>query len=135
MKQVLPLALLLIGVTSTTLNAQTDATKKGYQSATVVHVDQHMMPANPIGGVIDNGVPQPQEYSYDVSIRLGCEVYVGRYESPIHYLPPVFAPNHNVNVRLDGDFLNVSLPDAKRAMKLGIVSSEQASDPACAAND
>jgi len=58
MKKVLPLAFLLFAVTSAVLNAQTDAAKKDYQSATVVHVDQHMMPANPIGGVIDNAGPQ-----------------------------------------------------------------------------
>lgn len=135
MKKVLPLAFLFFAATSTVLNAQTDAPKKNYRSATVVHVDQHMMPANPVGGVIDNGVPQPQQYSYDMSVRLGCDIYVARYESPIHYLPSVFSPNHNVTVRLDGDVMDVSMPETHRTLKLWIVSSRRASDPACAAND
>jgi len=76
-----------------------------------------------------------QQYSYDVSVRLGCDIYVARYESPIHYLPSVLSPNHNVNVRLDGEFLDVSLPDTHRTLKLGVVSSERASDPACATSN
>ena len=135
MKKVLPLVFLLFAATSTILNAQTNAPKKNYQSANVVHIDQHMMPANPIGGVIDNAGPQLQQYSYDLSLRLGCDIYVARYESPIHYLPSVFSPNHNVTVRLDGDAMDVSLPDTHRDLKLGIVSSQRAGDPACATSD
>jgi hypothetical protein len=137
MNKVLPLALLLFASTSVILNAQTDTTKKGYQPATVVHVDEHMMPANPIGGVIDidNEVPQPQHYVYDVEVRLGCDVYVGRYESPVNHLPPVFSPNHNLSVRLDGDLMDVSTPDTNRPLSLWIVSTRRAGDAACAAND
>jgi hypothetical protein len=137
MNKVLPLALLLFAVTSVVLNAQTDATKKSYQSATVVHVDEHMMPASLIGGVIDidNEVPQPQHYVYDVDVRLGCDVYVGRYESPVNHLPPVFSANHNLSVRLDGDLMAVSTQDTNRPLSLWIVSTRRASDPACAVND
>ncbi len=136
MNKVLTLAFLLFAVTSVVLNAQTEAAKKGYQ-ATVIHVDEHMMPANLIGGVtdMDNEVPQPQHYVYDVKVRLGCDVYVGRYESPVNHLPPAFSPNHNLSVRLNGDLMDVSTADANRPLNLWVVSSQRASDSACAAND
>ncbi len=40
-----------------------------------------------------------EDYSYDIGIRLNCDVYIGRYESATDYLPAVFAPQHTVDVR------------------------------------
>ena len=92
------------------------------------------MPANLIGGVIDGSIPQPQEYIYDVSVRIDCREYVIRYESQINHLPSVFSLQSSVDVRLEDDRMEVALPGSGRVLTLGIVSRSRVSDPGCAAN-
>lgn len=119
---------------STALYAQSDAPRNSYQLGTVVHVEEHMMPANLIGGVIDGTIPQPQKYIYDVSVRVDCRDYVIRYESQINHLPSVFSLQSSVDVRLDDDRMDVALPSSGRVLRLGIVSSSRVSDQECATN-
>jgi len=104
------------------------------QSATVVRVVEHMMPANYIGGVIDGSVPQPQKYFYDDELRLNCDLYLGRYESLINRRPAAFAINHTVSVLLDDDRASLSLPKDGPPLSLVIVSHRRASDQGCASN-
>lgn len=113
--------------------AQTAREETASEPATVLNVRSHMMPGNPVGGVIDNAVPQPQEYIYDVEIRRNCDVYVARYESPTKQMPAAFAPNHPVNVRLDRHFMLFSAPDGGQAVTAAIISHERASG--CATRD
>lgn len=133
MKRILLAVLLALCVGS--LSAQSDAPKNRYQSATVVHVDEHMMPANLIGGVVENGVPQPQRYTYDVSVRLNCDIYDIRYESTVNHLPSMFSVNSTVSVRRDDDWMDVATPDSNHVLKLGIVSKHRADDLACASKE
>jgi hypothetical protein len=110
------------------------SSRSSYQLATVVHVHEQMMPANLIGGVIDDTIPQPQEYFYDVSVGIGCDVYVIRYESPINQLPVIFSLGSSVDVRVDRDRMNVALPGGGGVLRLGIVSSHRSNDRGCVAN-
>lgn len=109
--------------------------RNGYQSATVVHVVEHMMPADYIGGVIDGTVPQPQKYFYDVKLRLNCDIYVGRYESLTNRRPAAFAINRTVSVLLDDDLALLSLPQDGPPLSLVIVSHRRATDQGCASSD
>lgn len=113
--------------------AQTAREQTASEPATVLSVRSHMMPGNPVGGVIDNTVPQPQEYIYDVEIRRNCDVYVARYESPTKQMPAAFAPNHTVNVRLDRHFMLFSPAESDQTVTTAIVSHERASG--CATRD
>lgn len=132
MKRIL-LAASLACFLSTAFYAQSDGPRSSYQLGTVVHVKEHMMPASFIGGVIDDTVPQPQEYIYDVSVRIDCVDYVIRYESTVNHLPAFFSLNSSVDVRVDGDRMDIALSGG-RVLTLGIVSSSRASDQGCAAN-
>jgi hypothetical protein len=109
-------------------------TQQGYETATVVSVDKYEVPSNDAGGTPTDAPLQSQDYAYNVGIRLNCNVYVGRYESATDYLPSVFAPNHEVDVRLQKHIMYVSLPDGDNVVKMGIVSHKRVKEQSCPAN-
>jgi hypothetical protein len=107
-------------------------TEDGYQTATVVSVKKHVSASNYAG---DNPSDAPlqsrDDYEYDIGIRLNCNVYVGRYESATRYLPSVFAPNHEIDVRLRKHVMYVSLPFSDDEVMMGIVGHRRAKDEVC----
>lgn len=105
----------------------------GYQTAMVVGVESVAGVSNYVGDSPTDAPLMPQSYSYDVKIRLNCNVYVGRYESATDYLPAAFAANHTIDVRLTGHVIYVSLPAHDRAIKMGIVSRKRLKEQACPA--
>jgi hypothetical protein len=107
--------------------------KDQYQTATVVSVDKHVSQSNYIGSPSDAPL-QAEDYSYDIGIRLNCNIYVGRYESATNYLPSVFSPKRSVDVRLQKHVMYVSLPESDREVKMGIVGHSRVKEEGCAAN-
>jgi hypothetical protein len=132
MKRILSISLLAVSVLFVYLQA--NAKQTGYEPATVVSVDKHVTPSNYVGGSPSDAPLQAEDYSYDVGIRLNCNIYVGRYESATDYLPAVFAPNHTVDVHMDKHVLYVSLPESDRVVKMGIVSHKRLKEQACPVN-
>lgn len=132
MKRFLSIALLVVPVLF--IYMQANAKQSGYETGTVVSVDKHVSVSTNAGGSPSDAPLEAQDNSYDVGIRLNCNVYVGRYESATDYLPSAFAPNHTVDVRLDKHVLYVSLPDGDRIVKMGIVSHKRVKEQACPAN-
>ncbi len=61
-----------------------------------------------------------QYYAFDISVRVGCGTYVGRYESYIDYLPSAFSANKAIPVRLTKHVMYFDIP-GERDMKMGIV--------------
>jgi hypothetical protein len=124
----------LSGVLWTCLPADsTRVVEQVYEAATVVSVERHQPVSNYLGENPADAPLRAREYSYDIGIRLACNVYVGRYLSAINYLPSVFAPNQTVDVRLQKHFLYVSLPDSDWDVKMGIVSHRRVTNEFCAA--
>jgi hypothetical protein len=109
--------------------------KDQYQTATVVSVDKHVAESNYVGDSPSDAPLQAEVYSYDIGIRLNCDVYIGRYQSATDYLPSVFLPKHTVDVRLQKHILYVSLPESDREVKMGITSHQLQKGNQCAAND
>jgi hypothetical protein len=108
-------------------------TEDGYQTATVVSVKKHVSDSY-YGGDNPSDAPlQTRDYSYDIGIRLNCNIYVGRYQSPTRYLPSVFAPHHEVDVRLRKHIMYVSLPFSDDEVMMGIVAHKRMKDEMCAA--
>jgi hypothetical protein len=122
------------GVVLTCLPADsTRVTEQGYEAATVVSVDRFQPVSKYLG---ENPADAPlwaREYAYDIGIRLACNIYVGRYESAINYLPSAFARNQIVDVRLQKHLLFVSLPDSDWDVKMGIVSHRRVRNDSCTA--
>jgi hypothetical protein len=108
--------------------------KDRYQTATVVTVDKHVSESNYAGGSPSDAPLQAEDYSYDIGIRLNCNIYIGRYESATDYLPSAFSPNHAVDVRLQKHVMYVSLPEGDREVKMGIVGHSRLKEQGCVTN-
>ncbi len=108
--------------------------KQGYQTATVVSVEKHETPTNYVGDNPTDAPLQADDYSYDIGIRVDCNVFLGRYESATDYLPSVFAPNHQIDVRFQKHIMFVSLPSGDREVKMGIVGHRRLKDEGCPTN-
>ena len=135
MKKILMVSGLLLSALLVYLHADTKKDSRiGYQTATVVSVDKHVSQSNYVGSSPTDAPLQADDYSYDIGIRLDCNIYVGRYESATDYLPAVFSPNHAVDVRLQKHIMYVSLPDSDREVKMGIVGHKRVKEESCPAN-
>lgn len=123
MKKVPAVSLLVLLAFFVPLYAQVSQSGSGQKSAMVVSVKKHMMPADFINDVI----PHPQKYVYDVGIRLDCEFYVGRYESGVNQTPSMLDLNHMVKVQLNDGLMILTSPRGDQPVTTVVVSSEPAS--------
>ena len=73
---------------------------------------------------------QSHYYLYDVSVRLNCELYVGRYESELDDLPSALSPNNRVPVRLKKHAMYLDFPGD--TVRTTIVHHEVSHEGACA---
>lgn len=103
-------------------------TEDGYQVATVVSVKKHVSASGYVGENPSDAPLQARTYAYDIALRLNCSVYVGRYESTLRYLPSVFTPDHEIDVRLRKHVLFVGLPFSDEEVMMGIVSRRRLKD-------
>lgn len=135
MKKILMVSALILSAWLIYLHADAKRTSKDqYQTATVVSVDKHVSQSNYVGSTASDAPLQADDYSYDIGIRLDCNVYIGRYESPTDYLPSVFSPKHTVDVRFQKHIMYVSLPDSDREVKMGIVGHRRVKEQDCSTN-
>ena len=104
------------------LNASPTRTSQ-YAQGTVVDVQKHKVysPEVTIGGSNPSDAPLTSRYyAYDVSVRVDCKTYVGRYETPFNYLPSAFTPDKPIQVRLTKHVMYFDLPNDPD-MRMGIV--------------
>jgi hypothetical protein len=103
-----------------------------YVQGTVVHVQQRKVysPDSMIGGSNPSDAPLTSRYyAYEVSVRVNCETYVGRYETPFNYLPSEFTSNQAIQVRLTKHVMYFDLPN-NPDLRMGIVRRKEV----CGAN-
>ena len=135
MKKILMVSGLMLSALLVYLHADTKRESKDqYQMSTVVSVNKHGSESNYVGGSPSDAPLQAEDYSYDIGIRLNCNIYIGRYESATDYLPSVFSPKHSVDVRLQKQIMYVSLPESDREVKMGIVAHSRVKEEGCAGN-
>lgn len=60
--------------------------------------------------------PPVTEFDYAVTLRLNCEIYVGRYQSAIDYLPANLSADQSVQVSADKHLLYVKVPGQNDVM-------------------
>lgn len=123
------LALLAVSIP---LHAQVSRSVPANSSARIVRLKKHMMPADFIGGVINDEIPQPQKYVYDVGVRFDCTLFVGRYESGTNETASTYHLNEMVNVGMTDGLMTLSSPQG-RVVTTVVVSDERASG--CPANE
>jgi hypothetical protein len=104
-----------------------------YETATIVSVERHQTVSNYLGENPADAPLRARDYTYDIGIRLACNVYVGRYQSALNYLPSSFATNQIVDVRLQKHVLYVSVPGNDWDVRMGIVSHRRVRDESCTA--
>ena len=93
MKKTLMVSALMLSALLVYLHADTKrGSKDQYQTATVVSVDKHVTESNYVGSPTDAPL-QAEDYSYDIGIRLDCNLYIGRYESGSIICRPSFHPS------------------------------------------
>lgn len=116
------LSVLVLVVTMSVLSAKAkEVQSKEFQQGKVVSVErQEVVSPNQCCYSGSDAPLQTQYYSFDVSVRVGCGTYVGRYDSYIDYLPSAFNPNKEIAVRLTKHVMYFDVP-GERDMKMGIV--------------
>ena len=135
MKKNMMVSKLLSGILLICVNADAKpSASRGYEIATVVSVEKYQTPSNYLGDNPADAPLQARDYSYDIGIRLDCDVYVGRYHSAINYLPSSFARNKTVDVRREKHILYVSMPGNDWDVKIGIVRHRHLKDESCRPN-
>lgn len=77
-----------------------DQPQVGYQQGTVIKVDRQEV-FSPDTCCYD-GTDRPlqfQYYAFNVTVKVGCTTYEGRYETPFDYFPSAISPGKSVQVR------------------------------------
>ncbi|MGA9503806.1 MAG: hypothetical protein WBV31_05160, partial [Terriglobales bacterium] len=87
-------------------------------------------PTLPYRRRIADSPPPPTEYDYEVSLRMGCLVYVGLYQSAIDYLPSAIAPDQSVEVSVEKHVMRVRV-SGDREITLEITRHYRASPGSC----
>jgi len=94
-----------------------------YVQGTVVDVQKHRVysPDYMMGGSNPADAPLTSPYyAFEVSVRIDCKTYVGRYETPFNYLPSVFSVNQPIQLRLTKHVMHFDLP-YDPDMRMGII--------------
>jgi hypothetical protein len=123
MKRNLCICIVIFVVVVPALYAAEPGHSNPYVQGTVVHVQQRKVysPDSMIGGSNPSDAPLTSRYyAYEVSVRVDCKTYVGRYETPFNYLPSEFASNQSIQVRLTKHVMYFDLPN-NPDMRMGIV--------------
>ena len=84
-----------------------------YVQGTVVEVQKHktQSPEYTIGGSNPSDAQLASSYyTYEISIRVGCRIYVGRYDTALNYLPSIFARDQHVELRLTKRVMYFDVP-------------------------
>jgi hypothetical protein len=102
------------------------------QQGTIVNVQKQDVASPPVRtGADPVRTPlQSHYYLYNVSVRLNCDVYVGRYESELDDLPSELSANNSVPVRLLRHVMYLDFPGD--TVKMQIVHHQVSHEAACA---
>ena len=117
--------LFIFGGSAVSLHAST----REFQKAVVVSVEKYEPPTALHRKVTDAPAPS-SEYDASVLFRLNCVEYLGRYKSPIDYLPDVFAAGQSVEVSPGKTWLYVKVPGTGE-VKLRIVRRRPVTEDSC----
>lgn len=101
------------------------------QQGTIVDVQKQNLSTPPVRmGADPDRTPLQSHYNrYNVSVRLNCEMYVGRYESELDDLPAELSANNSVPVRLVRHTMYLDFPGD--SVKIRIVHHKPNQEAAC----
>lgn len=122
----------ILSAAATAVRAYAAQENRGVVTGTVISVRKfrEQSPHYTLGGSNPSDAPLTSRYyAFEVAIRVGCEVYVGRYQTPFDYLPSVFTAERVVSFRLNRHVMHFDL-ESNPDLRMGIVHRSQA----CGAN-
>jgi hypothetical protein len=113
-------AVLVFIIAAPLLHASTNEEQsKQHQQGTVLSVERQEV-RSPEGYYSGTDVPlQSEYYAYNVSVRVGCVTYHGRYETPFDYLPSAFGPGKPIQVRMTKYAMHFDVPGDNEFMVRG----------------
>jgi len=101
------------------------------QQGTIVNVQKQDVATPPVrtGADADRTPLQSHYYLYNVSVRLNCNVYVGRYETELDDLPSALSANSSVPVRIEKRLMYLDFPG--NTVKMRIVRHKVSQQGTC----
>jgi hypothetical protein len=122
---------LFLAVFTVTLFAK--VVPNSYLDGTVLRVERVESQARTsLNNPSDAPMPDPGRFSYNVSVRVNCGTYVGRYENWYDFVPSILAPNQKIRLRLTRNEMFVPTSNAKdneKEMEMSIVSKHREGGP------
>lgn len=101
-----------------------------FQKAEVVNVQKYEDLSVPRHRFPSNAPLTPADYAYDISIRLNCRIYIGRYESATDYLPSTFRAGQPAEISIEKRAIYVRALGTDD-VKLNLVRSYRSSGGGC----
>ncbi len=98
------------------------------QEAKVVKLERQVVHPDELCCVPNDKPVNSEYYAYDVSVRVGCTTYEGRYETPFDYFPLGIAPGKSVEVHVSKHEMNFNGP-ATQDLKVPI--THRSTDKGC----
>jgi hypothetical protein len=116
------LAVALVSLSADAQVTKTNSSKKNeYRAGTVLQVQRHEEDSTSnYAGDATEAPLHSDVYAYDISVRVHCATYVGRWNSEFDDVPAVFSPNRTVQVRLEKHLMYVDVPGEKE-FRMGFV--------------
>jgi hypothetical protein len=124
-----PLIALILLVLPTALSLHA-AEESNLVQGTVVRVQKRIEQSPDYSTAGSNPSDAPltsRYYAYEVSIRVDCEIYVGRYVTAFNYLPSAFTADRLIPVRITRHVMYFDLPNDPD-LRMGIVRRRPACD-------
>jgi hypothetical protein len=106
------------------------ASDRQFQQAVVVSSEKHERITSVRRPKETDAPPPGTEFSYDISMRVGCTVYVGRYRSELDFVPDSFAANKTVDIS-PGKHLVYAKIQGRPDVKMTLVRTEPATGDSC----
>ena len=121
----------ILAIVSAVTITYAGAQSKQRQQGTIVNVQKQDVATPPARtGADPVRTPlQSHYYLYNVSVRLNCDVYVGRYETELDNLPSELSANNSVPVRLLKRVMYLDFPGD--TVKMQIVHHKVSHEVAC----
>lgn len=117
--------LVILGAFPLAYASSKHAQSNPYLEGSVLQVEKHETTQSTAGSnPSDAPLPDPETYDYDISVRVNCGTYVGRYESWYDYVPASLSANQKVQLRVAHGTLYLDVPNQKE-VPLRIVSRHQ----------
>jgi hypothetical protein len=79
----------------------------------------------------ETDAPAPStEFSYDISMRMGCTIYVGRYRSALDFVPDSFAANKTIDISPEKHLVYAKVA-GRPDVKMTLVRTEPVTGDSC----